>query len=450
MGRRGIMSRWEGRMSRSATYWRRVGILTLVVLTAGCSSDVDVEDVKQMISRGDPVLATTRVENGVTVYEYAPDAFDKAPQWTLEATPASTFGGAGGDPQYDLTWAHYVVPLSDGRVMTFAPVGNKVFVFGRDGKGERVIGRTGQGPGDWMRFGPPVLLDQDTVLVLDFANSRLNWVTADGGIVRAAPYEITGDMHFMNSISGFMSTGELLMHSVGSWGGHQTDSLQRSLARVMAANIGTGETRSLEPVPDLQGVETETRFRGRVRKDWRPVRLGGGALIEVWDSVYASVMASTRSLELRDAGAMLRGRIDVPAQRRSVTSAMRDAQVALELDRMKAQATERMVDPGESERLAREAPFADSLPYFEHLMTGSDGTLWVVDAIAPTDSGWTASAFGKDGEILARLTVRGRSTPMAFGAGQVIVRTRDENDVVSFKVFRLVSGETRLDTDRPK
>ena len=39
---------------------------------------------------------------------------------------------------------------------------------------------------------------------------------------------------------------------------------------------------------------------------------------------------------------------------------------------------------------------------------------------------------------------------MAFGAGQVIVRTLDENDVVSFKVFRLVSGETRLDTDRPK
>ena len=47
------------------------------------------------------------------------------------------------DPQYDLTYAYFVVPLSDGRVMTFAPIGNKVFVFGRDGKGDRVIGRTG-------------------------------------------------------------------------------------------------------------------------------------------------------------------------------------------------------------------------------------------------------------------------------------------------------------------
>jgi hypothetical protein len=74
----------------------------------------------------------------------------------------------------------------------------------------------------------------------------------------------------------------------------------------------------------------------------------------------------------------------------------------------------------------------------------------VVDAIAPSDSGWTATALGRDGEILARLTVRGRSTPMAFGAGQVIVRTQDENDVVSFKVFRLISAETRIDTDKPK
>jgi hypothetical protein len=109
-----------------------------------------------------------------------------------------------------------------------------------------------------------------------------------------------------------------------------------------------------------------------------------------------------------------------------------------------------MVDPRESERLAREAPFADSLPYFSYMMMGSDQTLWVVDAIAPSDSGWTATAFWRDGGILARLTVRGRSIPMAFGAGQVIVRSEDENGVVSFKVFRMVSAETRLDTDRSK
>lgn len=428
---------------------RRLEATATAILLSGCGTDTQVEDVKQMLNKGDPVLATTRIENGVPVHEHAPDAFDKAPQWTLEDTPASTVGGAGGDPEYDLTRAYFVVPLSDGRVMTFAPVGNKVFVFGRDGKGERVIGRTGQGPGDWMAFGTPVLLEDDTVLVLDLANNRLNWVTADGGIVRTAPFDVSEEMHVMRHIPGFMSTGELLMHSAGSWGMHETDSLQRTLARVLAANLRTGEKRSLGTVPDLQGVEFETRFRGRVRKNWRPLRLGGSALLAVWDSLYASVPASSRSIELRDATGMLRGRLDVPAQRRSVTNAIRDAQIALELEDMKGQATERMVDPRESERLAKEAPFADSLPYFAHMMTGSDGTLWVVDAIAPNDSGWTATAFWKDGGILARLTVRGRSTPMAFGAGQVIVRTENEDGVVMLRVYRFVRAGPDLGSDRP-
>jgi hypothetical protein len=219
---------------------RVIAVLILVLFAAGCEARSEVEEVKAMISRGEPVPAIMRVENGVTIYEHAPDAFSKAPQWTLEGTPASTYGGDAGDPQYDLTYAYFAVPLSDGRLMTFAPVGNKVFVFGRDGKGERVIGRTGQGSGDWMRFGDPVLLEDDTVLVLDFANRRLNWVTADGGIVRTAPYEISADMRGIHNISGFISTGELLMHSASSWGGHQTDSLQRSLARVARGTYATG------------------------------------------------------------------------------------------------------------------------------------------------------------------------------------------------------------------
>ena len=204
---------------------RSIAVTTLTLLAIACApgSDVDVEEVKAMVSRGEPVPATVRVENGVTVYDHAPDAFTRAPQWTLEPTPAAVIGGADGDPQYDLTRVTYVVPLSDGRVMTFARVGNKVIVFGRDGKGERVIGRTGQGPGDWMAFGDPVLLENDEVLVLDFGNRRLNWVSPDRGIVRSAPYEVSTGTHFMSNVGGLMSSGELLMHSAGTWGGHQTD-----------------------------------------------------------------------------------------------------------------------------------------------------------------------------------------------------------------------------------
>jgi hypothetical protein len=425
--------------------------LAWCLLSSACAGAYDAEAIRQSAPRGDPVLATARVENGVTVYGHAAGALDRAPPWKLESDPVVTIGGADGDPNYDLTGVSYVVPLSDGRVMTFARIGNKVFVFGRDGKGERVIGRTGQGPGDWMRFGDPVLLKNDTVLVLDFANNRLNWVTADGGIVRTAPYDVTGEMRRMNQIAGFLSTGELLLHSAGTWGGHLTDSLHRSLAGVVAAKIVNGSSnvtpelprdaaafRTLTSVPDMQGSLVETRYRGRVRSVWQPVRLGGSALLAAWDSAYASVMAWSRTIELRDANGSLGARIEVPVRRRAVTPAMRDARIATELGWLSAPGSEGLIDRAESQRLAREAPFADSLPYFEHLVVGSDGTLWVVDAIAPNDSGWTATALRNDGAILGRLAATGRSVPMAFGANQVIVRAEDENGVVSLRVYRFM------------
>jgi hypothetical protein len=421
-------------MNGIATRWLLLRLFA--VASVGCSAGPEVEEVKQMISRGDPVLATTRVENDVVIYEHTPDAFAKAPQRTVDSVPAARIGGAQGDAQYDLTRVSFVVPLSDGRVMTFARVGNRVLVFSRNGKGERIIGRTGQGPGDWMAFGDPVLLEDDTVLVLDFANNRVNWVTADGGVVRTAPFAVSGDVRRLSYVGGFLSSGELVMHSAGSWGGHKSDSLHRSLAIVMAANLATGASRTLATIPDIQGVQYETRRRGRPITDWHPLRLSGYASVTGWDSVVATSTPGSPVIELRDAVGNVRGRLVVPASRRAVTQVMRDAQTQRELGWVDEPGSEGRIDANEDRRLAREAPFADSLAYFERLMTGSDQSLWVIDAIAPSDSGWTATNFGKDGAILGRLSVNEKGYPMAFGAGQVIVRTEDENGVVSLQVFR--------------
>jgi hypothetical protein len=425
-------------MDRIARTWSRtLAIITLTFAQVGCDTQGELDELVRAIAQRDPILAAAPAQGGPWIYNYAADAFAKAPQLMLESVPISTYGGAAGDPRFDLTRVDYVVPLSDGRLMSFARVGNHVFVFGRDGKGQRVIGRTGQGPGDWMRFGNPVPVGGDSVLVVDFANNRLNWVTADGGVVRTAPFEVGGDTRRMNSIAGFVGSRELVMHTAGFWGGHDRDSLNRSLARVASVNIGTGRFRDLFTIPDLQGVEFETRFRGRVAREWMWLRLGGSSAVAVWDSQVASAIATSPDIELRDAQGNLRGRMRPPAIRRAVTRAMRDARIEMELGWINAP-TEQMVDANESRRVARESPFADSLPYYDRLIAGSDQTLWAVDAIALSDNGWTATGYTRDGSIRARVTAKGRSRPMSFGAGEVVVRSEDENGVVTLKRYRLV------------
>ena len=99
--------------------------------------------------------------------------------------------------------------------------------------------------------------------------------------------------------------------------------------------------------------------------------------------------------------------------------------------------SERMVDANESRRLAREQPFADSLPPYSGFFTTRGGTLWVVDAIAPSDTGWSATAFRQDGAIVGRLEVAGRSRPLAFADDRVAIRTEDEDGVVGIRVHLL-------------
>src|SRR5688572_27871919 len=117
---------------------------------------------------------------------------------------------------------------------------------------------------------------------------------------------------------------------------------------------------------------------------------------------------------------------------------MRAAQIARELERFESEGSERLVDAAESRRIAREGPFADSLPPFGQLFVTRDQTLWVVDPVAPGDTVWSATAFRRDGAIIGRLRASGHALPLAFGSDRVVLRTEDEDGVVALRVHRLV------------
>ena len=78
-----------------------------------------------------PVLPARQLLGGIVVLQHRVDAFDRAPQWSLAPAAIATAGGASS-PDYDLTNAWYVELLSDGRLVTLAPVGNRLLVFGPD------------------------------------------------------------------------------------------------------------------------------------------------------------------------------------------------------------------------------------------------------------------------------------------------------------------------------
>jgi hypothetical protein len=381
------------------------------------------------------VIPTRRVIANVETLEYPADSRMRAPQYHAAPTPVVRYGGADVAPAYDLTMLSYAHRLSDGRVVTLSRVGARLLVFGRDGRPERVIGRMGQGPGDFMSPLGLAVGRGDSLIIVDGANSRVSWVLADRGIVREQSLSSRLFPEF-TQVSGVVPSGALVVFGGGRFQQDASALGNRPTAKIGLLSPPSGGVTSFASVPDLQLVAFETRYRGQRERSGFPLRLGERGHVAVWiDQVVTNDGGSSVSV-LNEKGQVIR-RLRLPGARRPVTAAMRAAVIDRELRRMRGPQSERMVDKAESERIAREAPFSDSLPVVGYVRVGTDGLLWIVDPIAPSEPAWSALGIRKDGVIVARAS--GQSgIPLAFGSKTVLVRHEDADGVVSLALYQLV------------
>src|SRR5690606_22236536 len=118
----------------------------------------------------------------------------------------------------------------------------------------------------------------------------------------------------------------------------------------------------LGTVRDFVTREVATRYRGRRGQSTTFQRFSPRASIVVWNSIVAISTGESGIIELRDPTGNATQALTLPLKRRAVSDEMRAAQIATELEFVRMPRTEQRVDPRESERLVREAPYADSLP----------------------------------------------------------------------------------------
>lgn len=435
-------SRGLARPGRALPFAGHVGssfmLAALAVFTTACeagragASDA-VPDAAQSLA------PTSRMQDGVRILEHAADALDRAPRLTLDSIPVAVLGGARADPAFDLTYAAYAALLSDGRVVTLAPVGNRLLAFGADGRGQRALAQRGNGPGDIMAPSYLALIRGDSLVVPDRANQRINWVLADRGIVQQRPLPGSFRALPVPKVAGMLGDGRFVMHSSGLvQQSVSSDGVERPPTRLVTYNPADTSLVVIAELPDLELRRVETRYRGSRRQGVEVLRLTRQAHAVVWDTLVVTGIGDGYSLDLRTGDGRIVSRLQMARPRRAVTEAMREAQRRMEADRFSSRVGEGAVDSQESLRLIREAPYADSLAPYSALHVTPNGTLWVVDEIAPTDSTWSATAFRADGAIIGRLHGRGRPVPMTFGDDRVVLRTEDEDGVVSLRVHRIV------------
>lgn len=379
------------------------------------------------------VLPQRRTMNGVLTLQHAGTAFAMARQLTLEETPVAVVGGPSAAD--DLTHARSILLLPDGRIVTYSAVETKLLVF--DSRGSHVSEpvRRGRGPREVAGAPNVVLGRDDTLLIPDMAEYRLHWVLPDRGVVRTVSLRGRVASSAM-SLVGMLPEGQAVLTSAGYLRTTTPGRITRPPASVYLLP-SESTARVIAEVPDLEVVTVETRYEGQHGLEPLAVGFSRSAHVAVWDTMIVTGSGDGYQFDLRNATGRLTARIAVDVRRRAVTAAMRRADVTERL-RQLAEYRERPRDPRESQRLIRELRYADSLPPYSAIFASAGHMLWVVDAAAPGDTAWSATAFRTDGAIMGRLTAPRMGGPVAFGDDRVVLRRTDADGVVTLSVHRIV------------
>lgn len=392
------------------------------------------------LSSGSPAVPTRRDSAGVAILEYPADVARRVPQWTVDTNPLAVIGD-DPDGSDDVTQVYAPVLLSDGAVAFWDDARGQVAVYEPDGTLRRRIGRRGQGPDD---FGGVNRISRmgDTLIVPDDINDRttlytpgLDRIRVEPGSRHCLPVVILGrfpDGHLLGDVSPFAQAD---LERVDT-----TIRLPRPLLLITQSQC---DTIGLFPGHEMRVVET--RFSGHRSTHEAIVHFGRRTISTIWDTAIAVGTAANYRIEvLTEHGAMIRS-MRMPRGLLPAPPALRDSIITSELQRLEGMHTERMVDPAESERLAREATFvADSIPPYNDIQVGTNGLLWVMDGWAPGLPERSALAFSPSGTIEAHVTMPARYTPMAFGSDRVLTRVEDaESGIVTFRVLRMREMEPR-------
>ena len=406
---------------------RLAAFLCTVPLLAACAGGGEAPAWAGTVtdSAGIPVVQNTEV-----------GMWDEGEAWTvveelsigaLEAEEAYQFGQISGvdvDPQGNL----YIADMQAQEIRVFDATGTYL----------RTIGAPGAGPGELGQAINGVFVVGEELVVPDLANARISRFALSGDFLAADRVDLAKGVPVRLDITG---GGRL----AGQYRNiNPADSLTEAKGDPIVTVALPGQTvDTLAVLPPGQSLQMS----------------GGQARIRplepepVWDADnqgrLVTSMNDTWRLYVWGADGALGRIITLPSERRPLTD--RDEQVFKDaLREIYAQAGV----PGPAvENLLSQMEFADYYPAFWSLALGPQGSVWVQHARTGAElagesetfdiqdvGSTTWSVFDQEGRYLGDVTFPGKYQPIRAMGDKFYGIARDELDVQSLKVYRIVTG----------
>lgn len=348
--------------------------------------------------------------------------------WSLSEEPPLSIGVVEGESVYQLHRVSGALRLSDGRVAIANSGSNEVRYYDAAGMHLSTVGRTGEGPGEFMRMAGTLPVGGDTILVGDFELRRSTFIDGDGHAVRTVAA--------MNA-AGVLSDGSIIEQVSRPPFGPATRSgpTRGEVALVRHTDGAESDTVAVLPGDEsLIIVESDGASAGATgyRRPFGLVRITSAHGAEIFTTDGAS-----GEVRVLDESGDLRRIIRIGVPERPVTS----GDVAAWRERFFGP-----IPPGPSRERALKAhevgdAFPSVMPAFRAIRHDRDGNLWLEEYRVDPASPARWFVIDRTGEWLGEVAVPAGLRVLDIGDDWVLGVARDELDVEHVLMYDLWKPE---------
>lgn len=414
---------------------RRAGTTALLCATLiGCSGGGETATVELV----------RRDSAGVSIVEHSAAFMAALPEWTIDSMPIRQI--RGDTPESPLAIIGQAVEQSDGTVFVADRGLRDVRMFGADGAFQRVVARTGRGPGEVGFVSRLHTLPGDSLGLIDANNRRVSVFDAQGRFARQLLFP-----RFENGatagITALLADGRLLGTHRPPWveAAENLDSLYRTpfalvTYRVTAMSAGdtvppAAEVDTIAVLPDVEAYRANFTEGGETRADEFPLRFGKST---VWATHGGRTFVATNEqsdIVVYD-GSRVVQRIRSMVTPRAVTDDDRARLEGMVLGGI-ATSGRSAEQRAEVERMVKGWRYAKTHVYANRLLAGTDGSVWVEEPWVLEDDARRYFVHDSTGTALARVVLPPRVSLLRATTRELFGVWRDDDDVPHVTRWRL-------------
>ena len=407
------------------------GALPLVLLLAAAACSDASSDANQ---------PAVRDSAGVAIVEHTAEGWDRAPAWALSAEPLAVVPRDDDDGSIDLSTSQLGTMLADGRVVAATmPPSPQIYLFSADGATTTMLGRGGEGPGEYMYLAALFPLGADSIMAFDAMKRRALIFSAAGESYEPVQFPLGGTM-IPPLLMGRLNDGTWLFQTINPMAEPPAGEtgVYRPSMPVLTWRAGAEHYDTAFSLVGAMVKQGTVSAGGQTMSMGRGIGFGANTFLGGRGNMIWSTTGESFVIAGRDTSGAVKREIRVALPLRPVGEADRERFKTVLREQMQRMAA--MFPPGmlESE-LAKidETPFAENHPAIAQMMVDQLGRIWVTPNLPLVDSTATWGVFDAEGDLLGKVVV---PAGMLYAASEdriVIRREDDETGLIRLEVWGL-------------